>query len=117
MLGTPLIYERTISPHMINIPRALFQSRTGRPPIYHIAIDKMRDWAYTGEPLAPLKGYRRVLEAIQEKKSCTGGLRAAIPLIDVIAKSLNPRLGDWGTGGLGDWGTGGGEFKSPRSDQ
>jgi hypothetical protein len=38
--GTPLIYERTRSRHMINIPRALFQSRTGRQPIYHIAIAK-----------------------------------------------------------------------------
>ena len=28
--GTPLIYERTSSRHMINIPRALFQTRTGR---------------------------------------------------------------------------------------
>jgi hypothetical protein len=55
--GTPLIYERTHSRHMINIPRSLFQSRTGRQPIYHIAIEDMRDWAYTGEPLVPLKGY------------------------------------------------------------
>ena len=42
---------------MINIPRALFHSRTGRQPIYHIAIDEMQDWAYAGEPLVPLKGY------------------------------------------------------------
>jgi hypothetical protein len=34
--GTPLIYERARSRHMINIPRALFESRTGRQPIYHI---------------------------------------------------------------------------------
>ena len=32
--GTPLIYERKRSPHMINIPRALFESRTGRQPLY-----------------------------------------------------------------------------------
>ena len=31
--GTPLIYERARSRHMINIPRALFTSRTGRQPI------------------------------------------------------------------------------------
>src|SRR3954468_23273438 len=30
--GTPLIYQRARSPHMINIPRALFASRTGRQP-------------------------------------------------------------------------------------
>jgi hypothetical protein len=41
---------------MINIPRALFQSRTGRQPIYHIGIEEMQDWAYAGEPLVPLKG-------------------------------------------------------------
>ena len=29
--GTPLFYQRKRSPHMVNIPRALFQSRTGRP--------------------------------------------------------------------------------------
>ena len=33
--GTPLIYERTRSRHMINIPRALFQSRTGTPVCVH----------------------------------------------------------------------------------
>ena len=55
--GTPLIHERTHSRHMINIPRALFQSRTGRQPIYHIAIEEMQDWAYAGEALVPLKGY------------------------------------------------------------
>ena len=28
--GTPLTYERARSPHMVNIPRALFAGRTGR---------------------------------------------------------------------------------------
>lgn len=55
--GTPLIYERTRSRHMVNVSRALFQSRTGHQPIYHIAIEEMQDWAYAGEPLVPLKGY------------------------------------------------------------
>ena len=67
--GTPLIYERTRSRHMINIPRALFQSRTGRQPIYHIAIDEMQDWAYAGEPLVPLKGYPGVFWKRSKKKS------------------------------------------------
>ena len=55
--GTPLIYERAHSAHMVNIPRALFAGRTGREPRYHIAIDELQDWAYTGEPLVPLKGF------------------------------------------------------------
>jgi len=59
--GTPLIYERARSRHMINIPRALFASRTGRQPIYHIGIDEAQDWAYRGERLVPLKGYPGVV--------------------------------------------------------
>jgi hypothetical protein len=55
--GTPLMYERFHSPHMVNIPRALFADRTGREPRYHIAIEELQEWAYTGEPLAPLKGF------------------------------------------------------------
>ena len=66
--GMPLIYESAQSRHMINIPRALFQSRTGRQPIYHIAIDEMQDWVYTGEPLAPLKGYPGVVWERSRKK-------------------------------------------------
>jgi len=58
--GTPLIYERAAR-KMINIPRALFESRTGRQPIYHIGIDERPDWAYAQEPLAPLKGYPGVV--------------------------------------------------------
>ena len=53
---------------MINIPRALFQSRTGRQPIYHIAIEEMQDWAYAGEPLVPLKGYPGVFWKRSKKK-------------------------------------------------
>ncbi|NJO35149.1 MAG: GFA family protein [Rhodospirillales bacterium] len=55
--------------HMLNIPRALFQSRTGRQPIYHIAIDEMQDWAYAGVPLVPLKGYPGVFCKRFKKKS------------------------------------------------
>ena len=55
--GTPLIYERARSPHMVNIPRALFSSRTGRQPLYHVAIEELQEWAYTGEKLVPLKGF------------------------------------------------------------
>jgi hypothetical protein len=55
--GTPLFYERAHSPQMVNIPRALFESGTGREPLYHIAIDQAPEWAYRGEKLGPLKGF------------------------------------------------------------
>jgi hypothetical protein len=42
---------------MVNIPRALFTGRIGREPRYHVAIEELQDWAYTGNRLAPLKGY------------------------------------------------------------
>ena len=66
--GTPLIYERARSRHMINIPRALFESRTGRQPIYHIGIEERPDWAYTEQPLVPLKGYPGVVRERSRKK-------------------------------------------------
>ncbi|GAM98728.1 gfa-like protein [alpha proteobacterium U9-1i] len=59
--GTPLMYERAGSPKMVNVPRALFTTRTGREPLYHIGIEEMQDWAYTGERLTPLKGYPGVV--------------------------------------------------------
>ncbi len=59
--GTPVIYERARSAHMVNIPRALLQGRTGREPRYHIAIQELQDWTYLGEPLVPLKGYPGVV--------------------------------------------------------
>jgi hypothetical protein len=59
--GSPLFYERARSAHMVNIPRALFATRTGREPLYHIAIEEAPDWAYTGAPLVPLKGYPGVV--------------------------------------------------------
>jgi hypothetical protein len=75
--GTPLYYERKRRPHMVNIPRALFRSRTGRHPFYHAHIAELQDWAYVGGPLVPLKGYpgivwerprRRRLKASDEPK-------------------------------------------------
>jgi hypothetical protein len=59
--GTPLIYERKRSRHMINVPRSLFASRTGRQPIYHIGFDERPEWAYAQEPLVPLKGFPGVV--------------------------------------------------------
>lgn len=59
--GTPLLYERAHSPKMINLPRALFDGRTGREPRYHIAVESSPEWAWRGAPLAPLKGYPGVM--------------------------------------------------------
>jgi hypothetical protein len=66
--GTPIAYERARSPHMVNIPRALFSGRTGRQPLYHIAIEELQEWAYTGEPLVPLKGFPGVVWQRSKKK-------------------------------------------------
>ena len=66
--GTPLTYERTRSPHMVNIPRALFSGRTGRQPLYHVAIEELQEWAYTGAPLVPLKGFPGVVWQRSKKK-------------------------------------------------
>lgn len=65
--GTPLIYERA-KRHMINIPRALFASRTGRQPLYHIGIDERPEWGYAEQPLVPLKGYPGVVWQRSRKK-------------------------------------------------
>ena len=66
--GTPLYYERSHSPHMVNIPRALFKVRTGRQALYHIAIEQTPEWAYLGEPLVPLKGFPGVVWQRSKKK-------------------------------------------------
>jgi hypothetical protein len=59
--GTPICYERARSPHMVNVPRALFKTRTGRQARYHIAIELMPEWTYLGERLVPLKGFPGVV--------------------------------------------------------
>jgi hypothetical protein len=66
--GTPLLYERARSPHMVNIPRALFAGRTGRQPLYHIAIEELQEGADTGEPLVPLKGFPGVVWQRSKRK-------------------------------------------------
>jgi len=71
--GTPLFYERARSPHMVNIPRALFESRTGRQPLYHIGIEELQEWTYTGEPLVPLKGFPGVVWQRSKKHKRSGG--------------------------------------------
>ena len=69
--GTPLFYERRRAPQMVNIPRALFDDRTGREPRYHIAIEQAPEWAYRGEPLGPLKGFPGVVWERPRKKKRT----------------------------------------------
>ncbi|MDB5432114.1 MAG: Gfalike protein [Caulobacter sp.] len=59
--GTPLFYERPRAPKMVNIPRALFETRTGREPRYHLNIGETADWEYTGAALGALKGYPGVV--------------------------------------------------------
>ena len=68
--GTPLLYERKRSPHMVNIPRALFTGRTGREPRYHVAIEELQDWAYTGKRLVPLKGYSDIVWERPKSRKC-----------------------------------------------
>src|SRR5262249_26027307 len=46
--GTPVLYERGRVPRMVDVPRALLSGRTGREPRYHLHIEEMRDWIYTG---------------------------------------------------------------------
>jgi hypothetical protein len=65
--GTPLLFERSHSPQMVNVPRALFEQRTGREPRYHIALEETPEWAYRGEPLGPLKGFPGVAWARPRK--------------------------------------------------
>ena len=71
--GTPLIFERPRSPHMVNIPRALFAERTGRQPLYHIAIEELQEWTYSGEPLVPLKGFPGVVWQRSKRKKRIAG--------------------------------------------
>lgn len=77
--GSPLTYERAHSPKMINIPRALFDGRTGREPLYHIAIEEMQEWTYTGDPLKPLKGYPGVVWSRRKSKR-KGELESELPI-------------------------------------
>lgn len=67
--GTPIFYQRTRAPKMVNIPRALFDMRTGREPLYHIALQDAPEWEYHGEKLSPLKAYPGVMwEGARRKK-------------------------------------------------
>ena len=67
--GTPMLYERARAPKMVNIPRSVFQTRTGREPRYHIGLSEAADWTYMGETLAPLKGYPGVMWTRPKRKA------------------------------------------------
>jgi hypothetical protein len=54
-----MLYDR--SAQHVNIPRALFSSGVGREPRYHVGIDQLQEWTYTGEKLRPLKGFPGVV--------------------------------------------------------
>jgi hypothetical protein len=70
--GTPLTYERLRSATMVNIPRSLFETRTGRETRYHMYMDEAPDWTWSGAPLAPLKGYPGVLWERPRRKARRG---------------------------------------------
>jgi hypothetical protein len=75
--GTPLTYETARAPKWVNIPRAIFETRTGREPRYHVRIEESPDWVYRGEPLTPLKGHPSVMWERPARKKRTG---ASAPL-------------------------------------
>ena len=66
--GTPLLFERRAGSKMINLPRALFDGRTGREPRYHIGHEQSPEWAFRGEALKPVKNYPGLLQSRPSKK-------------------------------------------------
>ena len=91
--GTPVYYERTRSPHMVNIPRALFQSRTGRHPLYHVAIGELQDWTYVGGRLVPLKGFPGIVweRPKRKKRSADAAWDAEASAAERAFKALRDR--------------------------
>ena len=77
--GTPLIYERASAPKWVNIPRALFETRTGREPRYHLHVEESPEWAYRGEKLGPLKGYPGVMWERPGRKKRAPGADSVLP--------------------------------------
>jgi hypothetical protein len=71
--GTPMLCERPHAPKVVNIPRAVFEDRTGREPRYHVGLHQAADWEYAGEAVAPLKGYPGVMWARPRKTKSRDG--------------------------------------------
>ena len=76
--GTPLTYERARSPRIVNIPRGIFESRTGREPRYHMNLAEQADWTWAGEPLSPLKGYPGVMRERRRRRPREAGFEDLI---------------------------------------
>ncbi len=72
--GTPVIYERARSPHMVNIRRALFSGRTGRQPLYHIAIEELQEWFHNRRAAGAAERLsRRRLAALEKEEARRSG--------------------------------------------
>ncbi len=53
---------------MVNVPRALFKTRTGRQARYHIAIEQMPEWTYSGRTTGASQGIsRRCLGSLKKE--------------------------------------------------
>jgi hypothetical protein len=51
---------------MVNVPRALFKTRTGRQARYHIAIEETPEWAVLGRTIvAPQRISRRRMGSVE----------------------------------------------------
>jgi hypothetical protein len=72
LCGSPLFYERRRTGKMVNLPRALFDGRTGREPLYHRGLDEAAEWEWRGEPVSPLKGYPGVMRQRGKRKAPDG---------------------------------------------
>lgn len=88
LCGSPVLYERAHSRHMVNIPRALFAGRTGREPRYHLNVAEMQDWTYLGQKLIPLKGYPGV---VCERPKSARRRRDEAQLADLLDSPAAPR--------------------------
>ena len=67
MRHAAVLRARALAAHGQHPARAVL-SRTGRQPLYHIAIEELQEWAYTGQPLVPLKGFPGVVWQRSKKK-------------------------------------------------
>jgi hypothetical protein len=67
MRHAAVLRARALAAHGEHPARA-FAGRTGRQPLYHIAIEELQEWAYTGEPLVPLRGFPGVVWQRSKKK-------------------------------------------------
>jgi hypothetical protein len=70
---------------MVNIPRALFTGRTGREPRYHMAIEELQDWTYTGERLVPS---RAILVSCGNARNRAGARATLMTLSSSTAQGL-----------------------------